>query len=91
VERLFTSVTSAHPVAGALFDLWTVRPDGSELRRAAELSSEEPYLATSPDGRYVASWGRLGLQILELSGGSSDVQPQWLTAAPSAGPISWGL
>jgi Tol biopolymer transport system component len=85
------SVARAHPVLGAEFDLWTVRPDGSVLSRAAELLSEEPYISWSPDGRYLAAWGRLGLQIVDATNGSSTGFPvQWLTALPSGGPISWG-
>jgi len=61
------------------------------LSRAAELLSEEPYISWSPDGRYLAAWGRLGLQIVDATNGSSTGFPvQWLTALPSGGPISWG-
>jgi Tol biopolymer transport system component len=82
-------VTSAHALPGGQFDVWTVRPDGSGLYQAAELYSEEPYLTWSPDGRYLASWGRQGLQIVDLST-EAPAPVQWVTALAGAGPISWG-
>jgi len=87
----FFSTASAHPLPGSEFDLWTIRPDGSGLRRAAELLSEEPHITWSPDGRYLASWGRLGLQIVDVTSDSPlGYTVRWLTALPSGGPISWG-
>jgi len=85
------SITAAHPLPGGQYDLWTVQPDGSGLHRAAELFSEEPYLSWSPDGRYLAAWGRLGLQIVDMSSDRSSMRPvRWLTALPGGSPISWG-
>lgn len=85
------SVASAHPVPGGQFDFWTVRPDSSGLQRGAELLSEQPYLAWSPDGRFIAAWGRLGLQIVDVSSDVAGEYPvRWLTGLPGGGPISWG-
>ena len=87
---LLIPVVSAHPLPGGQYDLWTVRPDGSGLDRAAELTSEEPYLSWSPDGHYLASWGRLGLQIVDMWSDRPMRSVRWLTALPGGSPISWG-
>jgi TolB protein len=86
-----SSVASAHPLPGGRFSAWTARPDGSGLRQAAELFSDSPYLAWSPDGRYLASWGRQGLEILDMSNEGGPYPVEWLTAMSGGGPISWGL
>jgi Tol biopolymer transport system component len=84
-------VAQAHPLPGAQFDLWTMQPDGSGLRQAAALFSEEPYLTWSPDGRYLASWGRQGLQVIDMSSDASATdRVRWVTAQASGGPVSWG-
>jgi len=85
------AVAEAHQLPGAQFDLWMVQPDGSGLRQAAALFSEEPYLTWSPDGRYLASWGRQGLQVIDMSAELPAADSiRWLTALASGGPVSWG-
>jgi Tol biopolymer transport system component len=105
LQTSFEPAVSAHPLPGARFGAWTVKPDGSDPRRAAELFGDNPYLAWSPDGRYLASWGRQGLQIVDMSVDPAAQEPQiadmsvdpaanrvrWLTALSGGGPISWGL
>ena len=76
----------AHDIEGAVFDLWGVRPDGSGLRRVAALANEQPYVAWSPDGRHVAVWGGIGLQIVDAASGALRV----LRNPVGTGPISWG-
>lgn len=63
-----------------------VRPDGSGLKRVAALSNEQPYVAWSPDGRHVAVWGGIGLQIVDAASGAVRL----LRNPVGTGPISWG-
>ena len=85
LAALRTRIASAHDI-GEPFDLWSVQPDGANLRRIALLGNEQPYLCWSPDGQHIAAWGAQGLQIVDAATGR--VQRVDLTANSS--PISWG-
>jgi Tol biopolymer transport system component len=52
---------------GIPWDIWLVRPDGSDLR-AARLAEDDPSLAWSPDGTSIAIYGGRGLGVLDSSG-----------------------
>jgi Tol biopolymer transport system component len=82
----FAPTASAHDIEGAVFDLWSVRPDGSDLRRVAALANEQPFIAWSPDGRHMAVWGGVGLQIVDVTSGGTRL----LRNPVGTGPISWG-
>jgi Tol biopolymer transport system component len=79
------AVAEAHDVADP-FDLWEVRPDGSELHRVAVLQNLQPFLAWSPDGRHLAVWGGRGLQIVD----TSNQLVREVTNSILGGPMSWG-
>jgi Tol biopolymer transport system component len=58
-------VAEAH---GIPWGVWTVRPDGSELRTASSLTEDEPLLAWSPDGASLTVNGSGGLWIVDMRG-----------------------
>lgn len=55
---------SAH---GLPWDLWEVRLDGSGLRRLTELAEDDPSIAWSPDGRWIAFQGGTGLYLIDAA------------------------
>lgn len=58
-------VTSAH---GDPWGVWKIRPDGSDLQRVGSLQEDEPLLAWSPDGGWIAVHGTGGLWIVDARG-----------------------
>jgi Tol biopolymer transport system component len=70
---------------GDPWDVWTVRPDGSDLRRASPLQEDEPLVAWSPDGAWIAVHGMNGLWVVSASG---TVEPRRI-AEGSFGAIDW--
>jgi hypothetical protein len=58
-------VAEAH---GDPWGIWTVRPDGGELRTATTLQEDEPLVAWSPDGTTLAVQGGGGLWLVDLRG-----------------------
>jgi hypothetical protein len=54
---------------GLPWDLWVVRRDGTGLRRLTDLSEDEPSIAWSPDGRWLALHGARGLYLVEAATG----------------------
>jgi Tol biopolymer transport system component len=60
----FVRVASAH---GPPWDLWEVRLDGSGLRRLTELAEDDPSIAWSPDGRWLAFQGGTGVYLVEAA------------------------
>lgn len=86
LAKALRGTAHAHDLIGVAYDLWSVRPDGSNLRRVAEVFNVQPYLAWSPDGRHVAVWGGAGLQIVDVA------TSEWriLVAPAGGGPFSWG-
>ncbi|HYU17547.1 MAG TPA: hypothetical protein VEQ11_02520 [Chloroflexota bacterium] len=62
-------VPSASPAGrhGLPWDVWLVRPDGSDLRRLTDFGQDDPSLAWSPDGRWLALYGAGALYVLNAS------------------------
>jgi Tol biopolymer transport system component len=52
---------------GLPWDLWEVRVDGSGLRRLTELAEDDPAIAWSPDGRWIAFQGGSGLWLIDAA------------------------
>jgi Tol biopolymer transport system component len=77
---------SAHDLLDALFDLWVVRPDGSDLHRVTQLLDLNPQIAWSPDGTQIASMGWVTLQIVDVASGQSEL----LSRPPGFAPLTWG-
>jgi Tol biopolymer transport system component len=72
---------------GAPADVWSVNLDGSDLRRVALLQEDEPTIAWSPDGDYLAAFGPAGLVVVPTAGG----QPNRLRATGGEyGWVAWG-
>ena len=58
------TVAAAH---GLPWDLWEIRLDGSGLRRLTNLAEDDPSLAWSPDGRWLAFQGGSGVYIVDVA------------------------
>lgn len=70
---------------GDPWDIWKIRPDGSDLQRATTLQEDEPLLAWSPDGAWLAVHGSGGLWVVDMSGAA---EPRRLGDG-SIGGIDW--
>lgn len=75
-------VAEAH---GEPWGIWKVRPDGRELQRIGTLQEDEPQVAWSRDGAWLAVHGTGGLWLLDPRGG---VEPGRL-ADGTIGGIDW--
>ncbi|MCC6173678.1 MAG: PD40 domain-containing protein [Chloroflexi bacterium] len=82
LDLFVTPVAYAH---GEPWGIWTVRPDGSDLRRASNLQEDEPLASWSPDGAWIAVFGGGGLWIVDSSGSG---EPKRI-ADGSFGAIDW--
>jgi len=79
---LSVPVAEAH---GDPWGTWTVRTDGSDLRTATSLLEDEPLLAWSPDGAWIAVNGGGGLWVVDARGTGD---PRQVTGG-SIGAIDW--
>lgn len=53
---------------GTPMDVWTVQPDGSNLRRLTSTLDHSPFPAWSPDGKWLAVAGELSLTLVDATG-----------------------
>lgn len=84
--RFPTAWRPARPAAHGLpWDIWAVALDGSDLRRLTQWYEDDPSLAWSPDGRWLAAQGGNGLRLLDLA----SQQSSWLRREPAFGAIDW--
>jgi Tol biopolymer transport system component len=58
------STVAAH---GLPWDMWEVGVDGSGLRRLTELAEDDPSIAWSPDGRWIAFQGGSGVYLIDAA------------------------
>jgi Tol biopolymer transport system component len=79
---LVPSVALAH---GLPWDLWEIRTDGSGLRRLTDLAEDDPSIAWSPDGRWLAFQGGSGVYLVDV-GPSTLYQ---ISDAVGFGGIDW--
>ncbi|MCA1644851.1 MAG: hypothetical protein LC797_05045 [Chloroflexi bacterium] len=84
ITSLLAPVAEAHQIPDP-FDLWSMRPDGSAVARLAPIRNVQAFPTWSPDGRFVATWGLDGLQIVDAASGAV----QLLSVQPNVAPISW--
>jgi Tol biopolymer transport system component len=78
----------AVPVAHAHGDpwgVWKIRPDGRDLQRIGTFQEDEPLVAWSRDGAWIAVHGTGGLWLLDAQGG---LEPRRL-ADGTIGGIDW--
>jgi Tol biopolymer transport system component len=79
---LTVPVASAH---GEPWGIWKIRPDGRDLQPMTTLQEDEPLLAWSKDGAYLAVLGSGGLWIVDTRG---TVEPRRI-ADGAIGGIDW--
>jgi Tol biopolymer transport system component len=79
---LAPSVALAH---GLPWDLWEIRTDGSGLRRLTDLSEDDPSIAWSPDGRWLAFQGGTGVYVVDVGPGTL----YQISEAVGFGGIDW--
>jgi Tol biopolymer transport system component len=80
---LSVPVAEAH---GDPWNIWKVRPDGSDLQRVTQMQEDEPLLAWSPDGNWLAVHGTGGLWLLDVNNPSAE--PRRLSDG-TIGGIDW--
>jgi Tol biopolymer transport system component len=76
------------PVAEAHGDpwgIWKIRPDGKDMQRVGSLQEDEPSIAWSKDGAWIAVHGTGGLWLLDTRG---PTEPRRLTDG-TIGGIDW--
>jgi len=71
---------------GLPWDVWLVGVDGSNLRRLTRMNEDDPSLAWSPDGRWLALLGGSGLTLVDVASGRTER----LLRDPAFGAIDWG-
>jgi len=76
------AVAEAH---GIPWDIWTVHPDGSGLTQLTRISEDTPVPIWSPDGKWIAIAGEIGVYLVDAQG----KQTLRLSTAVSAGGIGW--
>jgi dipeptidyl aminopeptidase/acylaminoacyl peptidase len=82
-EFLVLPTAAAH---GLPWDVWTIRPDGSDLRRLTEIGEDDAAIAWSPDGRWLALQGMRGVYLVE----QASRRLVRLTDGADQGRIDWG-
>lgn len=79
---LGVGVARAH---GAPWDIWVVRPDGSDLRQVTQFADDDSSLAWSPDGRYIATYSAEAIHVASLDG----AETYCVSAEGGYGAIEW--
>jgi Tol biopolymer transport system component len=82
LQAFVPRLAAAH---GLPWDLWEVRVDGSGLRRLTELAEDDPAIAWSPDGRWIAFQGGTGLWLID----AMTTATYHINEAVSFGGIDW--
>jgi Tol biopolymer transport system component len=75
-------VAEAH---GIPWEIWTVKPDGSELLKLTNESEDTPTPTWSPTGEWIAFSGEIGLYLVD-AGGKSTIR---VSTAVSGGGVTW--
>jgi Tol biopolymer transport system component len=70
---------------GPPWDLWIVRPDGTDLRRLTRLAEDTPVPTWSADGAWIAVAGSYGLYLVDAVGG----QATRISKVVSGGGVAW--
>jgi len=56
---------------GIPMNIWTIRPDGSQLRQLTNAEDHSPTPTWSPDGKWIASAGERSLLLIDVAGTQS--------------------
>jgi Tol biopolymer transport system component len=75
-------VAEAH---GIPWEIWTVKPDGSELQQLTHESEDTPTPTWSPSGDWIAFAGEIGLYLVD-AGGKNTIR---VSTAVSGGGVTW--
>lgn len=81
-EIFGSAIAEAH---GIPWEIWTVRPDGSDLRRLTQIQEDSPTPAWSPDGKWIAFAGEIGIYLVDVEGR----QTARITTRTSGGGLTW--
>ena len=81
-EVIGPSIAEAH---GIPWEIWTVRPDGSDLRRLTHIQEDSPIPVWSADGKWLAFAGEVGLYLVDAAG----QQTIRLSTRTSGGGLAW--
>jgi Tol biopolymer transport system component len=63
-----------------MMDIWTVRPDGTELRQLTATQDHNPYPVWSPDGKWIAVAGQMTLTLVDANGTQAEPVPNNMRA-----------
>jgi Tol biopolymer transport system component len=91
--QTFAGVTIAH-ANGEEWDLWTIEPDGRNLRRLTTIAEDLPVASWSSAGGHIAFLGggsartaETGLVVMSADGANL----QRLTTRPGHRGVDWGV
>ena len=70
---------------GVPWDIWIVRPDGSDLRQLTWFSDDDSSVAWSPDGRHLATYSSEAIHVVSLDGSET----YCVTGEGGYGGIEW--
>jgi TolB protein len=76
------AIAEAH---GIPWDVWTIRPDGSDLRQLTFIGEDGPVPVWSPDGAWIAIAGEIGVYVVDAEGRKTTR----LSTIVSGGGIAW--
>ena len=70
---------------GIPWDVWVVRPDGSELRRVTSFADDDSSVTWSPDGRWLATFSAEAIHVITLDG----TETYCVTNEGGYGAVEW--
>jgi Tol biopolymer transport system component len=70
---------------GIPWDVWVVRPDGSDLRQVTSFADDDSSVAWSPDGRWLATFSAEAIHVVSLDG----TETYCVTNEGGYGAVEW--